>query len=119
MRVVLVLALVVFEILSNNLSGSYYGQLGTVYSNIIRDIYPAGGKFPENSVLIFLDLPRLTGGNTLPDVDVAVKLYYGQSLTILTIGFDALRNTLANYQGRPVFVFKFDPVTVHVKQIIP
>jgi hypothetical protein len=119
LRVILLLVIVGFGILSNNLGSSYYGKLGTVYLNIIQDIRPAGGRFPENSVLIFLDMPRLTGGNTLPEVDVAVRLYYSQPLTILTISSDALHDTLANYQNRPVFVFKLDTASLHVKQIIP
>lgn len=118
-RVVLVLAIAVFGVVTNNLGSSYYGKMGTVYQNIIQDIRPTGGKFPKNSVLIFLDLPRLTGGDTLPEVDVAVRLYYGQSLTVLTIGSDALHDTLTNYQNKPIFVFKFDAASLHVKQISP
>jgi hypothetical protein len=117
LRVGAILAIIAFGIASNNFGSAYYSQLGDTYRNIIQDIRPFTGTFPEGSVLVFVNLPTVTSGNTLPTLGNAIRLYYGQSLTIVSIdSATALHEKLAEYAGRPVFVFVFDPSTLHVKQ---
>lgn len=117
LRIGAIIVIIAFGIVSNNIGSTYYTQLGDTYHNIIQDIRPPTGKFPEGSVIIFLNLPKVTSGNSLPTLGNAIRLYYGESLTVVGVDSAALRETLDEYQGRPVFVFIFDPSTLHVNQV--
>lgn len=111
-----IIAIIAFGIASNNIGSVYYTQLGDIYRNIIQGIRPPTGTFPAGSVLIFVNLPTVTSGNTLPTLGNAIRLYYGQSLTIVSVDSATLKEKLKEYTGRPVFVFVFDPSTLHVNQ---
>jgi hypothetical protein len=119
LRVATIIAIIGFGISSNNIGSAYYDKLGSAYRNILQDIRPPEGRFPDGSVLIFVDLPQVTSGNTLPTLQSAVRLYYGQTLTVVAVDSNGLHDAVAKYQGRLVFVFKFDPDTFHVTQISP
>jgi hypothetical protein len=119
LKAAVIVVIIIFGILSNNVASAYYANVGNAYRNILNDIRPPGGAFPENSALIFLDLPRLTSGQTLPQLVSAIQLYYGQSLTVVSIDSEEVCEVLANYQGRTILVFQFDQSTLHVRQVKP
>jgi hypothetical protein len=119
LKAMTIVVIIIFGILSNKMASAYYANVGNAYRNIVNDIEPPGGAFPEDSVLIFLNLPHLTSGQTLPHLVSAIQLYYGQPPTVVSVDSREVCEVLANYQGRTVLVFEFDQSTLHVRQIEP
>jgi hypothetical protein len=119
LKTAVVVSIIIFGILSNNVASAYYANLGIAYHNILSDIRPSGGSFPEDAVLIFVDLPHLTSGQPLPQLGPAIQLYYGQSLTVVSVDSGGVCQMIGKYQGRTIFVFQFDQSTLHVRHVSP
>ena len=115
----MIVVIIAFGILSNNVASAYYANVGNAYRNILNDIRPPGDAFPEDSVLIFLDLPHLTSGQTLPHLAYAIQLFYGQSLTVVSVDSREVCEVLARYESRTILVFQFDQSTLHVRPVNP
>jgi hypothetical protein len=115
----MIVVIIAFGILSNNVASAYYANVGNAYRNILNDIRPPGDAFPEDSVLIFLDLPHLTSGQTLPHLAYAIQLFYGQSLTVVSVDSGEVCEVLARYENRTILVFQFDQSTLHVRPVNP